>query len=273
MTPAPPPRPPRPAMPSRPAQTPAHPALALDFYKLKQPFLAVTAERYEILDAAGTPVLFAERPSHALQNTGAALAGAVGAIAVAAAFVWIGDKLPDTGAFLTTLFFVVALAAIVSTFLYTVARLGKKRHVTCYADESKATKIFEIKQDETVSGLTQHFTVVDTGGRTLAVISKNALTDILRKKWVVRDPSRARVLMIAKEDSIIRAILRRFLSQLFLLHFILCQGESDVILGELKKEMTLRDVYNLDLSKDRLRSVDRRIALALAILLDTGERR
>jgi hypothetical protein len=44
-------------------------------------------------------------------------------------------------------------------------------------------------------------------------------------------------------------------------------------LGEFNRKLTLFDRYVLDLSADPTRSLDRRIALAMGVLLDTGDGR
>ena len=45
------------------------------------------------------------------------------------------------------------------------------------------------------------------------------------------------------------------------------------ILGEFNRKFTLLDRYVLDLTHDLQRTLDRRVALALGVMLDTGERR
>jgi hypothetical protein len=44
-------------------------------------------------------------------------------------------------------------------------------------------------------------------------------------------------------------------------------------LGEFKRKLTILDRYVLDLGADRARTLDRRIAVAMGVMLDTGERR
>lgn len=48
---------------------------------------------------------------------------------------------------------------------------------------------------------------------------------------------------------------------------------TDRVIGEFNRKFTLFDKYVLDLSADRAHELDRRLGVALAILLDTGERR
>jgi len=43
--------------------------------------------------------------------------------------------------------------------------------------------------------------------------------------------------------------------------------------GEFNRKLTILDRYVLDMRADTTRSLDRRIALALGVMLDTGERR
>jgi len=81
---------------------------------------------------------------------------------------------------------------------------------------------------------------------------------------------------LAKEDSIILSLLRRLLGPFFGLlrtNFIILQPGSETVVGEFKRKFTILDRYVLDMTPDRQRLVDRRIALALGVMLDTGERR
>jgi hypothetical protein len=43
--------------------------------------------------------------------------------------------------------------------------------------------------------------------------------------------------------------------------------------GEFNRKFTLLDRYVLDLSQDSGRALDRRVAIAMGVMLDTGERR
>jgi hypothetical protein len=58
-------------------------------------------------------------------------------------------------------------------------------------------------------------------------------------------------------------------------NFVIVSGAnaSGQVLGEFNRKFTLFDRYVLDLSPDATRSLDRRVALALGVMLDTGERR
>jgi hypothetical protein len=45
------------------------------------------------------------------------------------------------------------------------------------------------------------------------------------------------------------------------------------VIGEFNRKFSLFDKYVLDMSADRSLELDRRMAVALAVMLDTGERR
>jgi hypothetical protein len=58
-------------------------------------------------------------------------------------------------------------------------------------------------------------------------------------------------------------------------NFVIVDGSNPggLVLGEFNRKFTLFDRYVLDLSLDPTRSLDRRVAVALGVMLDTGERR
>jgi uncharacterized protein YxjI len=133
-----------------------------------------------------------------------------------------------------------------------------------------------VYQDQKFAVINHRFTVADDAGNVLGVIRKNMLTDIFRKAWKVYDAAGEKLILLAREDSIIKSMLRRLMGPMLGLlrtNFVLLQPNSEVVLGEFNRKLTLMDKYVLDLSADTNREVDRRLAVALAILLDTGERR
>ena len=171
----------------------------------------------------------------------------------------------------------LAAWAVYGSFLviYLVAAgLSKKRHVTIYRDESKAETLLNISQDHRIQLLTAAYTVLDQQGKPIARLFKKRLHNILRKRWYCHDGSGA-LLFTAKEDSMILSILRLFLGSFFGLlrtNYVIFNRSGD-ILGEFNRKLTVLDRYVLDMSADSLRSVDRRVALAMGVLLDTGEKR
>jgi len=108
----------------------------------------------------------------------------------------------------------------------------------------------------------------------LASFAKNILYNLIRKRWYIYGPDR-RLQFVAKEDSVILSLLRRFLAPVrraaHQLHHP--PPDSEEVIGEFKRKFTILDRYVLDMSGDPQRLMDRRVALALGVMLDTGERR
>lgn len=236
-----------------------------DRFLLRQKALALHA-KYLVWDEQGEPILFVERPAHHLKSLLAILAGLGAAVLVAAPFFWAAFHFDLPLVFIPGVLGAIAALAVVAT------SLGPKRHVYFYRDESRAEKLLEVLQDQKFYFLVHTYTVNDAQGRPLARLSKNLLTDILRKKWTCDAPD-GRRLCVAQEDSIVRALLRRLLTNLIVLNFVFLRGESEEEIGQFNRKFTLLDRYVLDLSGDLSRTLDRRIALALGVMLDTGERR
>ncbi len=261
---------PIPAPSARPAPAAAggaslDPAFDRDRFLLRQKALSLH-EKYLVWDEQGQPILFVERPAHHLKALGAAGAGLLAAGVVAAPFIWAGMRWDAPLILFPGIVFAIGVLAVVAT------ALGPKRHVYFYRDEGRAEKLLEVLQDQKFYFLTHTYTVNDASGRCLARLSKNLLTDILRKKWVCDAPD-GRRLCVAREDSIVRAILRRVLTNLIVMNFVFLRGDSEEEIGRFDRKFTLLDRYVLDMSADPARTLDRRVALAMGVMLDTGERR
>jgi uncharacterized protein YxjI len=255
-----------------PAQPQADPVFDRDVFLLRQQLLRIS-EKYDVADEQGKKIVFVERPAHLLRNLGAALAGVAAGAAVGVAFGVLADMAKGTAyeGLLVTFAVVGFLVALIAV----AVGLSAKRHVTFYRDATKRDKLLDVLQDRKWQPITATYTVRDRSGRTLALLWKNYLYNIVRKRWYVKAPD-GTTLYVAKEDSVILSLLRRLLGPLFGLlrtNFIIARSGSDEVVGEFNRKFTLLDRYVLDLKADRARTVDRRVALALGVMLDTGERR
>jgi hypothetical protein len=149
------------------------------------------------------------------------------------------------------------------------------RHLTVYRDDSRAERMLEVRQDQRVALLVRTYTVMTPDGQSLAQLSKNYLHNIIRKTWYARGPDGA-LTCTALEDSVILSLLRRVIGRLFGLlrtNFLIVRGPYREVIGEFNRKFTMLDRYVLDLSGDHDRLLDRRVALALGVMLDTGEGR
>ena len=250
-----------------------NPVFNRDKFLLRQKALAVK-EKYYVTDEQGIPLMFVERPALLMQQLimlGAVAATFFGGTAVMA-FIsgFIGTTL---GARANQIISAVGVLGVLAATAFVFVLLVPKRHVTFYKDDSKTEPLLEIKQLNKIEFPYANFSILDTTGNIIGSLRKNMLFDYVRRRWQVKN-AYGLDLCMAKEDSIILSLLRRTGIPIFLFlrtNFIFLRGNR--VIGEFNRKLTLLDRYVLDLTADHQRTFDRRIALALGVMLDTGERR
>ncbi|HVX10468.1 MAG TPA: hypothetical protein VHC22_04770 [Pirellulales bacterium] len=269
--------------PQRAAQ--ADPVFEHDKFLLRQKHLSIN-EKYHVWDEEGGELLFVERPVHLLKSL-AAIAAAIMVGGIMVVFIVLialvifpsRANAPQAGPGLQEIVAIGVMALLVGAAIVaaitTAVWIMPKRHVYFYRNETRAECLLHILQDKKFWLIMASYTVVDATGTLLATLHKNYLYNFFRKRWVCRRPDGS-TLCVAQEDSLVLSLLRRFLGSFYGLlrtNFIIQAGESEDVIGEFNRKFTLLDRYVLDLSDDPQRTLDRRIALALGVMLDTGERR
>src|SRR5207247_8874901 len=104
-------------------------------------------------------------------------------------------------------------------------------------NETKSDKGLDVLQDRKWQPITATYTVRDRSGRTMALLWKNYLYNVVRKRWYVKAPD-GTTRYVAKEDSVILSLLRRLLGPLFGLlrtNFIMFPNGSAGVGAELKR--------------------------------------
>ncbi len=253
----------------------ADPVFDRDIFLLRQKHLAIN-QKYTVSDESGEPIVFIERPAHLIRNLLAIIVAVGTAIGVFAMCLAAGAALlgRDKGPELIPIVIVSWLAAMAAAVVIGSV-VSKKRHVTFYRDEQKRERLLEILQDKKLQFIIATYTIRDARGQPIARLRKNFLYNIFRKRWEIRSLA-DQVAFVAKEDSIILSLLRRVLGPMYGLlrtNFIILGPDERSTLGEFTRKMTILDRYALDLKPDRHRKLDRRLALALGVMLDTGESR
>lgn len=248
-------------------KTPVDPAFDRDKFLLRQKHLSLS-EKYYVWDETEQVILFIQRPSHLLQSLGAAFAGIIAAIVV-------GFLLGALLASISEVLIIVAILIALVTLFYVAIVLSPKRHVYIYRDDSKTEQLLEVEQESKWQIPYAYYQIKDAKGQMIARLQKNYFYDLIRKRWYcyLNDGS---LLCTIKEDSIEKAILRRFLGTFYGLlrtNFVILTGRNERLVGAFNRKFTLLDRYVLDMSNDPDRVIDRRIAIAIGIMLDTGERR
>jgi hypothetical protein len=247
-----------------------------DRYKflMRQKVMSIN-EKYFVSDEQNRPIVFVERPAHALQNLGAILVGLLAGAIVIGAMIFVAGTLFRNNESAAVLCVVVGVVLGVAAALCVGIPLSPKRHVSFYRDESRTQKLLEILQDAKFQPITATYTLCDESGQVLARLHKNILYNLFRKRWYCYAPDGS-LIVTAMEDSLILSLLRRLLGSFYGLlrtNFIFVTPHDEQVIGEFNRKFTLFDRYVLDLSADPQRRFDRRIAMAMGIMLDTGERR
>jgi hypothetical protein len=256
-----------------------HPSFNRDRFLFRQKVMSIS-EQYVVWDDEERPILYIVRPAHGWRQL-LALLGTIAVfivtfgLALAIGLGLSGRIEPKWIA--GVVFAVLIIVSIVSTIAAMVA-LTPKRHIYFYADESREDLLLLVLQDRKLALVNATYSVMDPQGNCLGRMKKNYVYDFFRKRWDVQD-AEGRLLLIAREDSLILSLLRRFLGPAFGVlrtNFILLVPEADGVeanRGEFNRNFTIFDRYVLELTRDRPRMIDRRLAVALGVLLDTGEHR
>lgn len=251
-----------------------------DRFLLKQKRIAIN-EIYDVRDESGGSILYVRRPSYPLRRAFAIFCGLLIFIVVfGASFIVPAAMLAEAGNPNSPLLGLAAIVGAMAAAFLTLAVivwLTPKRHVSFFRDPTRKECVLEVRQDSKFMPINMTYTVVDPQSGPIGRLSKNILYDLFRKRWKVVD-SEGKPVCMAFEDSIILSLLRRLLGPLFGLlrtNFLIVEGvdPDGNRLGEFNRKLTLFDRYVLDLSSDPIRSLDRRLAVALGVMLDTGERR
>ena len=161
------------------------------------------------------------------------------------------------------------VAAFVVAWLVRTA-LFVRRHTVFYRDESRQEVVFDVLQDQKLVVLRGTFTVRDHLQRPIALLQQSLLTDIWRQSWRLYGPE-GRLLVTAMGDPLPRRLYLRFVSGYRTGEFVFYHADSDIILGRLTRRVSLEDRYVLDVTSDRRKLIDRRLAIALAVMIDSLE--
>jgi len=155
-------------------------------------------------------------------------------------------------------------------------KLAIKEDIRFYADESQTEELFRIKA-RSLMEFGGRYDVTTPAGEKIGVLGKVFGKSLLRSTWSIMD-AKEQELGIAKERSQFWAIVRRVIDAVpygdfipIVFHFTIDAGEQH--LGDLTRRIGLRDTYDLDLTGDAERTIDRRLAIALGIALDALQSR
>lgn len=156
-------------------------------------------------------------------------------------------------------------------------KLAIREDIRFYGDEGETQEIFRIAARQWLDTGSSRYDVVAADGERIGVLH-HLLKSIVRTTWSVQDGDEQE-LAIARERSQVGAIARRLIDFVpdvgglipIPYNFDLLRG--DEVIGRIDRKFQLRDRYVLDLSGDPEQRIDRRLAIALAVGLDTLQNR
>jgi uncharacterized protein YxjI len=155
-------------------------------------------------------------------------------------------------------------------------RMAIKEDIRFFADENESRELWRIKA-RSMMEFGGRYDVTTPEGETIGVLGKVFGKSLLRSTWQILD-STEQELAIAMERSMPIAIIRRVIDMVpygdFIpipFHFTIDAGTRHV--GDLNRRFGVRDTYDLDVSGDVERTIDRRLAVSLGIALDALQSR
>ena len=157
-------------------------------------------------------------------------------------------------------------------------KMAIKEDIRFFADQSESEELFRIKARSMFDIGGARYDVTDANGAQIGVLEHAFKQSLFRSTWKVTDANGGEV-MTAQERSLPMAIARRLIDFVpevgglipIPYNFDLLMDGS--VVGHMNRKFQLRDRYVVDLSGDHERKLDRRLAIALAIGLDTLQNR
>jgi hypothetical protein len=157
-------------------------------------------------------------------------------------------------------------------------KLKIKEDIRFYGDESETQELFAIQARSWLDTGGSRYDVNDVHDGRIGVLEHIFGKSLFRSTWRVANAQEEEV-ALARERSQAMAILRRAIDFVpdvgglipIPYNFEILAGER--VIGGMDRKFQLRDRYVLDLSGDPEKVLDRRLAVALAIGLDTLQNR
>jgi uncharacterized protein YxjI len=157
-------------------------------------------------------------------------------------------------------------------------KLAIKEQIRFYADEGETQELFHIQARTWLDTGGSKYDVVDAQQGNIGLLEHVFGKSLFRSTWRVSSPEEEE-LAIARERSQVMAIARRLIDFVpdigglipIPYNFEILAGER--VIGGMDRKFQLRDRYVLDLTGDTDKALDRRLAIALAIGLDTLQNR
>jgi hypothetical protein len=146
-------------------------------------------------------------------------------------------------------------------------KLAIREDLRFFADESQTDELFRVKARQVVD-VGGRYDVTTPAGERIGVLQRRLAQTLFRTTWAVLDPDEEPVAEVT-ESSMARALFRR-VAEVFdvpiLYHFSIAVDGRQI--GDVRRVLSFRDRYIMTLGGDLDRRLDRRLAVALLVVLD-----
>jgi hypothetical protein len=157
-------------------------------------------------------------------------------------------------------------------------KLAIKEDIRFYADEEESQELFRVKARSMLDMGGSRYDVF-AGEERIGMLKHKFRESLLRSTWHIGGPDEREV-GLARESSTAVGIARRLVDFVpYVGDFVPIPYNFEIVInGEVvgrmnRRFLRVRDQYILDLSGDRERTIDRRVAVALAVGLDALQNR
>lgn len=158
-----------------------------------------------------------------------------------------------------------------------------RRNITVYADDTTSQHLLTLYQEHYFELIKREYTITDQqSGQKVGFASRHNIKSWFRRRWDVTDAAGAA--FVVRENSTFMTVFRRLIDWIpyvsliaFLVptnfEFFAVDPAGWTQLGTFNRKRSITDKYVLDLNGDGMRRFDRRLAVAMGVLLDTAEAR
>ncbi len=140
-----------------------------------------------------------------------------------------------------------------------------KEDIRLYTDETMQQEIFRIHARK-IFDLSATYDVIDAGNeQPIGALRRKGLKSMLQDEWAILDTAGGEVATV-REDNVLLALVRRFLTNLIPQNFQVTVGSQTV--GTFKQNFNpFLTRLTVDFSNDTAQLLDRRLGLAAAVMI------
>lgn len=255
------------------AAQPGDPIFDRDRFLLRKKAFTFGTDKYVLSAEDGSPLLYIERPHDSGREILAVLGGIAAFAVVGGLFGLLAWAVPVEA--LKWAFGLLGVVGGLAAAIVVAIACSRGPHLWFYRDEGRQEKVMDIEQLGKARFPATKYSVRDARGQPLAVLQRNYLGDLFRQRWDCSRPDGSPLYCVEEGATIAQSLFARYFSRGLrgLLRFVFMDLATNQRLGDFTRGFTVLPSYVLDMSADVTHRIDRRIAVAMGVMVDTGRRR